>query len=515
MASPSELLAKSLTALAGLQEAGKWAIRSADLPRMDRIRLQTGGYLQEVVKGWYLPSRPDEPTGSSGAWFAGMREFIAGYCNTRFGTQWHVAPEQSLMLRTGDRTLPLQVQVWAIGANNQTVSLPHGSSLFLYRAPRLCDSAASDDNGGLRLVTVPAALLAVSPGFFTQQPLAARIALASIPDASELLHRLLEGGHPYIAGRLAGGMRAIGRTDLASEIVTTMQAAGFTVQETQPFDRIPTTAPTGRPESPYVQRLRLLWQDMRLAVVDAFPAPGPVPSDIQATLKDVEDRYVADAYHSLSIEGYQVTPELIEKVRNGAWQSGGADSKTRDALAAKGYFEAHIRVKDYIAEVLQTKPTAWPLHDTVASWYRALFSPSVSAGILKASDLAGWRNDQVFIRGSLHVPLSKEAVRECMPVLFELIATEPHPAVRAVLGHFFFVYIHPYMDGNGRLARFIFNAMLVAGGYSWTIVPLEQRKPYMEALEQASSFRNIQPLTDFFAKLVRDQAMHPLPRPHG
>ena len=44
------------------------------------------------------------------------------------------------------------------------------------------------------------------------------------------------------------------------------------------------------------------------------------------------------------------------------------------------------------------------------------------------------------------------------------------------------------MDGNGRLAGFIFNAMLVTGGYVWTIVPLEQRKPYMATLEQASSY---------------------------
>ena len=37
-------------------------------------------------------------------------------------------------------------------------------------------------------------------------------------------------------------------------------------------------------------------------------------------------------------------------------------------------------------------------------------------------------------------------------------------AVRAVLGHFFFVYIHPYMDGNGRMGRFVLNAMLASGG---------------------------------------------------
>jgi Fic family protein len=44
-----------------------------------------------------------------------------------------------------------------------------------------------------------------------------------------------------------------------------------------------------------------------------------------------------------------------------------------------------------------------------------------------------------------------------------LIAAESHPGVRAVLGHFSLVYIHPYMDGNGRLGRFLMNAMLVTG----------------------------------------------------
>jgi Fic family protein len=236
---------------------------------------------------------------------------------------------------------------------------------------------------------------------------------------------------------------------------------------------------------------------------------------VQSILEQVEERYVADAYHSLSIEGYRVTPELIERVRNGQWQPDGEDARSLDAMAAKGYFEAHLKVKAYIADTMRAKPGNWPLHDTLGSWYRALFSPSVAAGVLKPSDLAGWRNDQVFIRGALHVPLSKETVRECMPVFFELLAAEAHPAVRAVLGHFFFVYIHPYMDGNGRLGRFILNAMLATGGYAWTIVPLELRKPYMAALDQASSYRNVQPLAKFFADLVREQTDTPLPRPRG
>jgi len=40
-----------------------------------------------------------------------------------------------------------------------------------------------------------------------------------------------------------------------------------------------------------------------------------------------------------------------------------------------------------------------------------------------------------------------------MPSFFELLAEEQDPAVRVVLGHFVFVYMHPYMDGNGRMGR--------------------------------------------------------------
>ncbi|MES2972947.1 MAG: Fic family protein [Pseudomonadota bacterium] len=137
----------------------------------------------------------------------------------------------------------------------------------------------------------------------------------------------------------------------------------------------------------------------------------------------------------------------------------------------------------------------------------------MQAGLLKPQDLAGYRNEQVFIRGASHVPLSREAVRETMPVLFDLISEEEHPGVRAVLGHFLFVYIHPYMDGNGRLGRFMMNALLVTGSYPWTVVPVEQRTTYMNALEQASTHRNIVPFARFLGSLISEQEKRPLKRP--
>jgi integrase len=85
--------------------------------------------------------------------------------------------------------------------------------------------------------------------------------------------------------------------------------------------------------------------------------------------------------------------------------------------------------------------------------------------IIAPADLMGYRNHPVYIRGSRHTPLPERAVLDAMRTLCELMKEEENAIVRAILGHFVFVYIHPYMDGNGRTARFIMNSMLVTGGY--------------------------------------------------
>src|SRR5271155_5282581 len=89
-----------------------------------------------------------------------------------------------------------------------------------------------------------------------------------------------------------------------------------------------------------------------------------------------------------------------------------------------------------------------------------------------------------------------------MPLLSEILSKETEPVVRVVLGHFFFVYIHPYMDGNGRMGRFLMNVMLASGGYPWTVIPVEERDTYMKSLEKASVDQNIEDFVKFIAYLV-------------
>ena len=106
-----------------------------------------------------------------------------------------------------------------------------------------------------------------------------------------------------------------GRARLADDILKTMRAAGYDVRENDPFRDQPALALPAREQSPYVNRVRLMWQEMRKTVMEMFPAtPGPV-ANVNTYMKAVEDIYVTDAYHSLSIEGYRVSPDLIERVR--------------------------------------------------------------------------------------------------------------------------------------------------------------------------------------------------------
>lgn len=503
MPTPAENLAKSLEALEKLQGQGKVAIRSADLPRADRERLLKNGFLAEVMKGWYTPTRPDQPTGESTAWFATFWHFCADYLSDRFGNEWCLSPEHSLSLHVGNRTVPLQLVVRSPKGKNNTTTLPHRTSI-LDAQLEIPAKEHIQLKEGLNVFSLPTALIFCSPTFYRQNPTDVRAALSAISNASDLLNVLLEGGHTVIAGRLAGAFRNIGRSRIADDIANTMKTAGYDCREEDPFAA---AAPIHFPRttrSPYVSRIKLMWETMRDPVLEYFPAPAGLPKYQKAYLKQVQDNYVTDAYHSLSIEGYRVDREMIEKVRKGNWNpdTDKKDREHRDALAARGYWQAYQAVRESLALVLRGENPGVVADDDHGTWYRELFAPSVTAGLLKPADLAGYRTDQVFIRHSKHVPPNKDAVRDLMPALFDLLREENEPAVRVVLGHFVFVYIHPYMDGNGRIGRFLMNVMLASGGYPWTVIPIERRDQYLSALEEASVKQNITPFSELISGLV-------------
>ena len=502
MATPASKIAQSLGALKALQDAGVVAIRATDLSRVHRERLVKSGFIRAVMKGWYIPERPAGPAGESTDWYASFWPFCAAYLNERFGDDWCFGAEQSIALHTGNWNVPRQLLVRATRGGNKPTGLLHDTSIFDSRL-EVPPPAQIQVIEGLRLMRLPEALIVSAPGHFMSHPVEMRAALAMIGDASDVLGRLLDGGHSTVAGRLAGAFRNIGRDKIAETIIATMKAADYVVTEADPFTTKPLIVIGQRETSPVVNRMRLSWAEMRETVMERFPGAPGLPADVPWYLHQVEDIYVTDAYNSLSIEGYRVSDALIERVRSGNGNPDNrADREHQDALAARGYWQAFQKVRDTVGRILTGENAGEATYTDHGSWYRELFSPSVTAGILKPADLAGYRSCPVFIRQSMHVPPRSEAVRELMPAFFDLLRDEPEPAVRVVLGHFFFVNVHPYFDGNGRIGRFLMNAMLASGGYPWTVVPLDQRTRYMSALEAASVSRDIRPFADLLAELL-------------
>ena len=505
MATPAEKLADSLEALRVLQENGIVAIKTEMLARTHRERLLANSFIREVYKGWYMAVPPNEAKGDTTSWYSSYWQFCSQVLEDMYEDSWCISPEQSLLLHAGNWTVPQQLIVKSPAASNNKTELPHSTSLFHIKSSLSAKNEIINNNG-IRMLSLPASLVQATAKTFLQNPTEARTVLLMVTDASDILSLLLEGGHSTIAGRLAGAFRNIKQDRIADTILKTMEKAGYDVREVDPFEDKLSITLSNREKSPYGNRIRLLWEQMRGKVIAVFPASPGIPADKVSYMKSVEKIYITDAYHSLSIEKYKVTPELIQRVRSGTWDIGAnkEDRKQRDAMAAKGYWDAFQAVEKSIIKILEGKNAGEIADMEHGEWYRELFGPSVTAGLLKATDLAGYRNHQVYIGQSKHVPLNREAVRDAMPVLFELLKQETEASVRAVLGHFIFVFIHPYMDGNGRMGRFLMNSMLASGGYPWTVIPVEQRDHYMQALESASVGEDIEPFAKFLAHLVSE-----------
>ena len=501
MSTPAEKLAASLKVLQKLQKKGSVAIRSRDLTETHRKRLIKNGFLQEVMKGWYIPTYPENTKGDSTTWYTSFWSFCTAYLNERFKGNWCLSAEQSILLHVGNRTIPKQLLVRSTKANNKVTNLPYNTSILEINA-QLPNISKIDS---LQVYPLDLALVNCSCDFYKQNPIDMRAALMMIQDSSKILSLLLERGHSIVAGRLVSAFREIGKIDIADNILQTMRRVDYNVREINPFQEA-LRFTIIRKGLPCVKRLHFMWEQMRGDIIDIFSeVPISLPN-AKTYLENIEKNYTKDAYNSLSIEGYRVSSELIEKVHSGKWNPdiNKNDREHCDALAARGYWQAYQKVKQSVADVLKGQNAGTVALRDHGVWYKEMFAPNVTAGIVDPTCLAGYRNTPVYIRKSMHIPPDKETVCDLMSTFFDLIREEKETSVGAVLGHFIFVYIHPYIDGNGRIGRFLMNVMCASGGYPWIVIPVEKRDLYMSALEKASVKQNIRPFASFLLSLTKE-----------
>jgi Fic family protein len=213
----------------------------------------------------------------------------------------------------------------------------------------------------------------------------------------------------------------------------------------------------------------------------------PLPKDaLQHLLEDIRLRHT---YNSDAIEGNTLTLQETKLVLEEGITIGGKPLK--DHIEARNDAEAF----DFIVQLVQQKTPF--SQETIQHIYEI-----VTKGLL--NDAGKYRTGNVRITGSSITPPSYTKI---IPLMDEYIHTikrfKTHPLNTAVFIHHRLVWIHPFFDGNGRVARLVMNLFLMQQGYPPVVLKLEQRKTYYNVLHQADN-GNLSPLAAFIAKAMNE-----------
>lgn len=117
-----------------------------------------------------------------------------------------------------------------------------------------------------------------------------------------------------------------------------------------------------------------------------------------------------------------------------------------------------------------------------------------------------WREVSIIVTGVRHEFPAPEKLDGLMTGLEQWIQSERntlHPVAFAAMLHLKFVTIHPFIDGNGRVARLLMNTALIQDGYMLAVVPPILRQDYMAAIRQYQQ----QGHATTFCNLIADQVL--------
>lgn len=195
----------------------------------------------------------------------------------------------------------------------------------------------------------------------------------------------------------------------------------------------------------------------------------PLPKD--AVIQILEDIRLRHTYHSDAIEGNTLTLQETKLVLEEGVTIGGKPLK--DHIEAKNDAEAF----DLMIELVHAKKSI--SQEIIQQVHEA-----VTRGILQ--NPGQYRIGNVGIAGSATTPPSYlKIIRLMNEYIQDIQKLSLHPVKKAAFIHHELVRIHPFLDGNGRVARLLTNLFLMKKGYPPIIVKKTDRKRYYRALDKA------------------------------
>lgn len=204
---------------------------------------------------------------------------------------------------------------------------------------------------------------------------------------------------------------------------------------------------------------------------------GPLPS---ALVKNLWDWYRVElTYTSNAIEGNtlsrQETALVIEK------------GLTVQGKTLKEHLEAvnHAEALDYIRSLV-TKKHLLVTEQTILEIHRMILHK------IDDSYAGRYRAVPVRVAGSAVVFPNPLKVPDLMEkfILWLKSTVKEHPVKRVIEAHLRLVSIHPFVDGNGRVARLLMNLILMQTGYPPCVIKKESRLAYINSIERAQLDQN-------------------------
>lgn len=207
------------------------------------------------------------------------------------------------------------------------------------------------------------------------------------------------------------------------------------------------------------------------------------------TLKSLRKYYrVGLTYTSNALEGNSLTEsETKVIIEDGLTIEG---KPLRDVYEAVGHAQAY----DYLYDLSHQAP----LSEEIICHLHQLFYQQIEP--LKAGK---YRQVPVFISGSQYAVAPVAEIGKRMAQLLQWYNNNEgklHPVVLAAELHKRFVFIHPFVDGNGRMARLLMNLSLMRNDYNIAIIPAITRSEYISSLEKAHTDEQV--FVDFITDRV-------------
>ena len=212
-----------------------------------------------------------------------------------------------------------------------------------------------------------------------------------------------------------------------------------------------------------------------------------------SAVKKLQEQFKIEmTYNSNGIEGNSLTlKETFLVINEGITIKG---KPLKDHLEAKNHYEA----LEFLSGLVE-KNRKQTLSERLIRGLHQLVVQETE------KEWAGkYRNSDVIIGGAEHKPPAASDVPYEMEKLIKWWKQNQRklPIVElAALIHHRLVYIHPFFDGNGRVARLVMNLLLLQAGYPLVIVLKNDRKKYYRVLTQADK-GNFVPFVRFIAQTI-------------